>query len=56
MRTVTHYDLENDRAALHWIAANDKPAMAEFIAEYVRRNHKAKSIDGVRVWETKEPY
>jgi len=56
MRTVTHYELQDDRAALHWIAANDKPAMADFIAEYVRRNHKAKTIAGVRVWETKEAF
>ena len=56
MRTVTKYATEDDRAALHWIAANDKPAMAEFIAEYVRRNHKTKEIAGVRVWTEKEAY
>ena len=56
MRTVTKYVTEDDRAALHWIAANDKPAMAEFIAEYVRRNHKTKEIAGVRVWTEKESF
>ena len=56
MRTVTKYVIEDDRAALHWIAANDKPAVAEFIAEYVRRNHKTKEIAGVRVWTEKEAY
>ena len=56
MRTVTKYALEDDRAALHWIAANDKPAIAEFIAEYVRRNHKNSTIAGVRVWKEQEAY
>lgn len=56
MRTVTHYSLDDERAALHWIAKNDKPAMADFIAEYVRRHHKAAPIDGVKVWQTKEAF
>jgi hypothetical protein len=56
MRTVTHYSIEDDRAALHWIAKNDKPTMADFIAEYVRRNHKTATIDGVKVWQTKEAF
>lgn len=56
MRTVTKYAIEDDRAALHWIAKNDKAAMAEFIAEYVRRNHKGAAIDGVNVWTEKESY
>lgn len=56
MRTVTHYELQDDRAALHWIAKNDKSAMADFIAEYVRKNHKASKIDGVKVWTEKEAF
>jgi hypothetical protein len=56
MRTVTRYTLDDERAALHWIARNDRPAMAAFIADYVQRNHKAKDIDGVTVTTSKEAY
>lgn len=56
MRTVTKYDLTDHKAALHWIAASDRDAMTAFIEEYVRRNHKAKTIDGVKVWDVKEAY
>jgi len=56
MRTVTRYEIEDHRAALHWIAAHDKDAMTDFIAEYVRRHHKDKAIMGVRVWQEKEAY
>lgn len=51
MRRVTRYEITDHRAALHDIAANDRAAMTEFIEEYVRRNHKARTIAGVRVWE-----
>jgi len=56
LRTVTRYEIEDHRAALHWIAANDRDAMTAFIDEYVRRNHKAASINGVKVWQDKEAY
>jgi hypothetical protein len=56
MRKVTKYSIENHKAALHWIAINDKEAMTAFIDEYVRRNHKTTAIDGVRVWEEKESF
>ena len=56
LRTVTKYVIEDHRAALHWIAANDREAMTAFIEEYVRRNHKTKSIEGVRVWQEKEAF
>lgn len=56
LRKVTRYEIEDNRAALHWIAKNDKEAMAAFIAEYVRRNHKTVTIDGVRVWQSEEAY
>lgn len=56
LRTVTKYEIDDHRAALHDIAANDRDAVTAFIEEYVRRNHKARSIKGVRVWEEKEAY
>lgn len=56
MRTVTHHEITDMRAAVNWIATNDKAAMADFAAEYVRRNHKTASINGVRVWTEKEAF
>lgn len=56
MRTVTRYAIEDHRAALHWIAKNDRDAVTAFVDEYVRRNHRAANIDGVRVWQEKEAY
>lgn len=56
MRTVTRYQIEDHRAALHWIAANDRDAVTAFIEEYARRNHKDKQIAGVKVWQEKEAY
>lgn len=56
LRTVTKYAIEDHRDALHWIAANDREAITAFIEEYVRRNHKTKSIEGVRVWQEKEAF
>ena len=56
LRTVTKYEIEDHKKALHWIAANDRDAMTAFIEEYTRRNHKTATIDGVRVWQVKEAY
>lgn len=56
MRTVHKYDIEDHRAALHWIAVNDRDAVTAFIEEYVRKNHKTAAIDGVRKWTAKEAY
>jgi len=56
LRTVTRYEIEDHRVALHWIAANDRDAMTAFIDEYVRRNHKTANIEGVKVWQDKEAY
>lgn len=56
LRTVTRYTIEDHRAALHWIAANDRDAVTAFIEEYVRRNHKAAEIGGVKVWQEKAAY
>ncbi len=40
LRTVTRFEITDHRAALHWIAANDRDAITEFVEDYVRRNHK----------------
>jgi hypothetical protein len=56
LRTVTRYAIQDHRAALHWIAANDRDAVTAFIEEYVRRNHKTAEICGVKVWQEKEAY
>lgn len=56
LRTVTRYEIENHRAALNDILANDKPALTAFIEEYTRLNHKARAIAGVRVWTEKEAF
>lgn len=56
LRTVTHYRIDDHRAALHDIAANDREAITSFIDEYVRKNHKARAIAGVSVWQEKVAY
>lgn len=56
MRTVQVYAIEDHRAALNWIARNDRDAMTAFIEEYVRRNFKLRPIDGVKVETTKEAF
>lgn len=56
LRSVTKYDILDHRAALHWIAQNDRDAVTAFIEEYVRRNHKGATMEGVRVWTEREAY
>lgn len=56
LRTVHRHEIEDMRAAVNWIARNDKDAMAAFVTEYVRRNCKTVAIDGVKTWEDKEAY
>ena len=56
MRTVTKYAIESHKEALNDIAKNDRDAMTAFIEEYVRKNHKVRAINGVRVWQEKEAY
>lgn len=56
MRTVQVYEIEDHRAALNWIARNDRDAVTAFIDEYVRRNFKVRVIDGVRVETKKEAF
>jgi len=56
MRTVRKYEIEDHRAALHWIAQNDRAAMTAFIETYVGMNHKTAEIAGVRTWTEKEAF
>ena len=56
LRTVHRFAIEDMREVLNWIAANDRPALVAFIEEYVSRNHKRASIDGVRQWTEKEAF
>jgi len=56
MRTVQVYQIEDHRAALNWIARNDRDAVTAFIEEYVRRNFKLRLIDGVVVTTQKEAF
>lgn len=56
MRTVHLYEIEDHRAALHWIAQNDREAMTAFIEAYVAKNHKDAEIAGVRRWIEKEAF
>lgn len=53
LRKVTKYEITSHVDALHDIARHDKEAMTAFIEEYVRKNHKARAISGVHVWEEK---
>ena len=69
MRTVHKFEITDHRAALHWIAKNDKNAMTAFIETYVAKNHKSyaieayvtkdhklSAIDGVKTWAEKEAF
>ena len=56
MRTVHVYEIEDYRAALHWIAKNDRDAVTAFIEDYVRRNFKTYLIDGVKAETKKEAF
>ena len=56
MRTVHRYEIEDHRAALHWIAQNDRNAVTEFIEAYVSKNHKNAEIAGVKRWQEKEAF
>jgi len=56
LRKVAKYEIEDHRAALHWIAQNDRDAMTAFIEGYVQSNHKRSDIDGVRQWVEREAF
>jgi hypothetical protein len=54
MRTVHMHQIDDHRAALHWIAKHDKDAMTAFIEWYVAKHFKDADIDGVKVWAEKK--
>lgn len=56
MRKVTRCEITDHRDVLHWIARHDREAVTAFIEQYVAKNHKTKTITGVRVWEEKEAF
>ena len=56
LRTVTRHEVTDHRAALKWIALNDRDAITAFVDEYARANHRQKTIDGVKVWDEKEAF
>lgn len=56
LRNVTRYQIDSHKAALTDIYKTDQDAVVAFIEDYVRRKHKARAIDGVRVWTEQEAY
>lgn len=51
MRMVPRFEIEDHKAALHWIAQNDRDAVTQFIELYVKQNHQSAQISGVRSWK-----
>lgn len=56
MRTVHKFTVADHKAALHWIARNDRDAVTAFVDAYVQKNHRAAPIDGVKSWTEKEAF
>lgn len=53
LRTVHRHRIDDHRAALHWIAANDRGAITAFIEDYVAKHFRDAAIAGVTVWQEK---
>jgi hypothetical protein len=56
MRTVHKHQIDDHRAALHWIVKNDRNATTAFIEAYVAKHHRDTQIDGVTSWQEKEAF
>lgn len=56
MRTVWHYEVDDYRAFINWLATNQKDALRDFADEWLRKNHREFRPDGTRVWDEKEAY
>jgi hypothetical protein len=53
MRSYDMHEILDYRAAINWIAQNDKPAMKDFIDGYVNKNATRFPADVVRNWKEK---
>ena len=53
LRSYDMHEIVDYRAAINWIAVNDKPAMKEFIDGYVAKNATRFPADVVRNWTEK---
>jgi len=56
MRSVHHFEVTSHKELINDILQNDKAALVQFLDEYARRNHRARDIQGVRSWTTKEAF
>lgn len=56
LKTVHRYAIDDHRAALHWIAQNDRDAVTAFIEAYVAKHHKDTEIAGLKRWTEKEAF
>jgi hypothetical protein len=56
LRTVWRHEVTDHKAALHWIARNDRDAVTRFVEEYARAHFKQQPIDGVKAWQEKEAF
>ncbi len=56
LRTVHHHAVDDYKAAINWIATNDKDAIRAFVDEYAKRNHRDSNISGVRSWSEKAAF
>jgi hypothetical protein len=57
LRSVTHYEVTDHRALLHYIAKEAREDVTAFIDEWARKNHKEfPNADGLRVWIAKESF
>ena len=54
MRAVHMHEVEDHRAALHWIAKNDRDAITAFVEADAAKHHRDKAIEGVRSWTEKK--
>lgn len=56
MRKVNKYEITDRRETVNFIATEFRDDMTEFIEEWVRKNHKAVDIAGVKQWIEKESF
>ena len=54
LRAVWHYEIEDHKALVNWVAKNDPQALRDFLDEYAAKHHRDGGLPGVRSWSTKE--